>query len=1300
MSNLNLNEEEKIRFKVMIEDLEKIFCYDEILAKDIPNLVSELESEEVIDYIVHLSNGSKPESALREAFFAGRSLISKFLGGTSTPEVNLGKGFIDYILRVDGRFILIELKSLYEPIYESGKKRRVKLLKKREMKFERHKEQVLKYLREGSEYIILTDLKDWYFFNRKANPKSFTFFSHYEIQTLVEEYQVVGDFWDFLRRQDEQSIKEDLDKEFFESLTIWVEKLREIEFEADEQRKTQHIIRLLNKFIFIQTLDDLYVIDAKWIKTNWDEMERKWITKGKLKVLEQYFREINEWFYDYYDTELFRDDVLNVIKKDEANIEKFYDILQTVLGVTGWQTTFRGIAGIMQHNFRFIDEDIFGKAYETFLADVRHDEGIYYTPKYITEYIVDTTVGKTFDKILSEIKQALEKNDFESAQKGIKRFTSIRILDPACGSGSFLIKAVRIIMERYRVLKKLLDTLLSESNKYSGSLVRPKAVEEKTQKIQSLIIDLHSTNERELISRLLVRHIHGNDLDRKALEVAKVNIWLEAIKLAPQEFRYDRLPRDTNYILPDLEMNLVNGNSVVGLPDDQVIDFIVLNHRKELSELNILRNKYIENPTQPEQVIEIIKIKDKIREGLNVKFKDYILENQIPEEIIEDTMPFYWPLELWFLYFDEKGALEKHEIGPDIIIGNPPYERIQVLKKKSPAMVDFLNNVNFQSATGNYDLAVIFIEQALKLLRKEGKFGYIVTNKFIKADYGAGIRNYLSNFTSIEKIIDFGNQQVFDKATTYTTLLFLGNNLDEVFKYAFVKKLEKNRDQLDRIDANDELDTSKEKVFNVYHKELSQAPWIFSSPDEKLIYHKINQYDKLEKYYDRMFQGLVTGKDDVFILEPKEYMGNLIKVHSRSLNKEYILESQLIKPFLYGRNLKKWIVPKNDYVILFPYSINNNKATLIDEVTFSNAYPKCWDYLTANKNILENRERGKWKGVKNWYALGRRQNLEQFDQSKIMTQVLAYRSTFSIDAKRSYYFAGAGGSNGYGITLKNNLSLDYFCGLLNSSLLDWNLKKISTSHKGGYWIYAKRFLEKLCIKIPTTSEENKYHSIIEKTVNKILNIKTNRNEQFIKWNDVSTRISNSVRTLFDILKRDEDYQREGDFDSSWTIRASFYPSSKDELLKETFDNFSIIYVTEHTMINIYGVTNEGEEKMLYEVIFKNNELLSHIYNCLDKTLNSRLRIKTLKELLEKTNIPVIQPNLAENTINIMKKIKDESGEEEHTIGEIDNMIIEYEAQIDASVFKLYGLNSRDIHTVMGSLNLPPSYEQLVIKHFS
>lgn len=903
MSYKDLSAEEQKQFENMIADLHSIFQMDEILAEKIQDVLSKLKSDEVKNYITSLAQPSKPESALREAFFAGRSLLSKFFGGTATPEVNLGTGFVDYVLKVDGRFVLIELKSLFEPDLESGKVRRLKKLKQKELKFEQYKEQILKYFQEGSEYIILTDLKNWYFFNRQTTASNFSFFHQTDIFKLIEDYRVIGDFWDFLRRIDYQAIREVLDKKFFESLKIWVSKLSEIEFEVDDQTKIEQVIRLLNKFIFIQTLDDFYVVDARWIKTNWDDSERKWKAKGKYHVIEDYLNEVDKWFFEYYDTELFRENVLKYVKNTPENIDMLYNNLQLILGVTGWQTTFRGAAGIMQYNFRFIDEDIFGKAYETFLAGVRHDEGIYYTPKYVTQYVVDTTVSKLFDELLTQLKEAIEKEDFERSKLLLQHFISIKVLDPACGSGSFLIKSVREIMKKYRTLKGLLYELDSKYNKFNGSLVRSKEVEEKVFQIQSLVRLIQTENERDLISKLLLRHIHGNDLDKKALEVAKVNIWLEAIKLAPQEFRFDKLS-GTNHILPDLEMNLVNGNSVVSLPDQTVIDRLTANNLDELSQLSKLRADYLNNPTHPEIVEKIEGIKQVIRKTLDDIFIEYLKEKDIPSDILNDTKPFYWPLELWYMYFDDEKAREKSDRGADIVIGNPPYERIQVLKGKSPITVDFLNKADFESSIGNYDLAVIFIEKGVKLLKQGGEFGYIVTNKFMTADYGVGIRTVLTRDKQLSQIINFGDQQVFEDATTYTALLFLKKRVNKEIKYGLVKKLEKNIEQLIEIREVEKFDGPNYITSPIKPDTLNSGPWVFSLGDEDTILTKIKAIQPLSDVADRIFQGLVTGADPVYILEFRENLDGLVKVFSRSQKKEFILEKTLIRPLLKGKKDK------------------------------------------------------------------------------------------------------------------------------------------------------------------------------------------------------------------------------------------------------------------------------------------------------------------------------------------------------------------------------------------------------------
>lgn len=1303
MSFLNLSDDESDSFRIIIEDLHFLFGLDEILSQDIQDVLSKLKSDEVRKYVRSLAIGSKSETALREAFFAGKSILSKFLGGDATPEVNVGHGFIDYILRVNGRFVLVELKSLFEADFEEAKTKSLKRLRKKELKWEEHKHQVLKYLQKGSEFIILTNLKDWFLFNKECSPANFKYFYTANVFSLIEEYNRVGNLWDYLRRKDAQSIREELDKRFFESLRTWVSKLSEVGFDTDEKTKIEQIIKLLNKFIFIQTLDDFFVIDARWIKVNWDEIERKWSAKGKYQVLKRFLDEVDKWFYEYYDTELFRTNLLQYVKKDTPNIDKFYDTLQLVLGITYWQSMFRGFRGVMQYNFRYIDEDVFGKAYEAFLAEVKHDEGIYYTPKYITEYIVERTVGKTYDDLISKIKESLQKENFNCANKLLKQFVSIKVLDPACGSGSFLIKTVRKIMEKYHEITSLLEELKMKNSRFAGSLVRPKEVEEKLERILELSRIIQAENDRDLISLLLLRHIYGNDLDNKALEVAKVNIWLEAIKLAPAEFRFDKLPMETNHILPDLEMNLVNGNTVVGLPENDCINLLQTRYSSAIQKLSSLRREYLENPTKPELVEEIKEIKRKIKKELDDDFRKYLTEENLSERLVEEAKPLYWPLELWHFYFSDEQVLDENHRGADIVIGNPPYERIQVLKKKSIELVDFLNCAKFESATGNYDLAVIFVEKGYKLLRRNGNFGYIVTNKFMKANYGQGLRKFLSKNSAVSEIIDFGHQQVFEDATTYTCLLFLDNKKESRLKYALIRNLERSIDQLRRLDENDDFVGVAEEVSSLPMCDFTEAPYVFISKDDRVVFERINENAKLEKIYKRIFQGLVTGSDAVFILEPREDYGNLIRVYSKSQNKEYVLEKQLVKPFLFGRNLQKWVVFANESVILFPYNIDNGKAKLIDETTFPTLYPKSWKYLLDNRSVLESREGGKWKNAKNWYALGRRQNLEQFEQNKIMTKVLSYRACFSIDANRGYYFAGAGGSNGYGITIGKELSLEYVCGILNSSLLDWNLRKVSTSHRGGFWIYAKRFLEKLPIKIPESESEKKTSQAIVTIVSKIINLENSRFELLKLWSEVSNRLKNSELSLTKLLSEDERKIQNGDFESSWISKVTVYPSSKSDILHKGFNDFWVMADSTKPILDIFGITKEGKEQEILEFSFERRELMLQIYYSLLSTLSSHLKIGTLDDLLNKTLIPVILPNTWENTASMIKKLEDEFSKkspesQDCDIVKIDNLIFDHEAKIDGLVFKIYSLNKQEINMVMNSLELLPSYEQLVLKY--
>jgi hypothetical protein len=354
---------------------------------------------------------------------------------------------------------------------------------------------------------------------------------------------------------------------------------------------------------------------------------------------------------------------------------------------------------------------------------------------------------------------------------------------------------------------------------------------------------------------------------------------------------------------------------------------------------------------------------------------------------------------------------------------------------------------------------------------------------------------------------------------------------------------------------------------------------------------------------------------------------------------------------------------------------------------------------------LEGRERGKWKGKPDWYAYGRRQNLEQFDQPKVMTQVLALDASFALDSQCFYYFVGGGNAGGYGVTLKKDstLTFEYLTALLNSKLLDWKLKKISSVFRGGFHSYAKRFIKQLPI-YEATSKQQK--PIID-LVNRITLLKKIRYNLFSLWQEWSTRLKTKEVPLFVILKDDKEHMGRGEFDMCWTGKASFYPNGNEETLEKKFKKFSITGDLREMSIKIIGITGENKEDTVFEMNFERKELMLQAYFSLIRALESRAKIKTLSHLLSKTTVPVIMPNSAQNTPNIIKKLEQEfekwmekekiKEKIEPDISGIEEEINSIEAEIDARVFRLYGLTTKEAKTVMESLNTLDSYQNLVLQ---
>lgn len=316
-------------------DLEMLFQKREIDAKKLPAFIDKLQSKEVRNYLDSLRKGSKPEQALREAFFSNNSKIATFLFQDVFPEVNREGGFLDYLIKADREEIGLEIKPLFKGAFKKTKSGKIfKKLKRLKLSPEKHKEQILKYLDGEYEYVVLTNLYDWFLYSKSFSlNKECEHFGTTTFFDLVDELKQVDDFWYYLDKKEDLSDKEPLDQGFYESLKDWVQELDEVQFNVEEKKKTELIINLINKFLFIQSLDKFWVIQKNFIAEEWENIKNKWMAKDKIRILTKFLEDINEYFFELYDTELFKEDnlILEYLKKNKKNIDLFYEKFRLIL---------------------------------------------------------------------------------------------------------------------------------------------------------------------------------------------------------------------------------------------------------------------------------------------------------------------------------------------------------------------------------------------------------------------------------------------------------------------------------------------------------------------------------------------------------------------------------------------------------------------------------------------------------------------------------------------------------------------------------------------------------------------------------------------------------------------------------------------------------------------------------------------------------------------------------------------------------------------------------------------------------
>ncbi|MDX2136771.1 MAG: TaqI-like C-terminal specificity domain-containing protein [Chloroflexota bacterium] len=245
---------------------------------------------------------------------------------------------------------------------------------------------------------------------------------------------------------------------------------------------------------------------------------------------------------------------------------------------------------------------------------------------------------------------------------------------------------------------------------------------------------------------------------------------------------------------------------------------------------------------------------------------------------------------------------------------------------------------------------------------------------------------------------------------------------------------------------------------------FSETEWIFATVGSDSLIEKLKRLpQQLKDVTTRIFQGLKTSSDDIYIVRKIAQDENKTLVLSQATKREHWVETQLLHPLIKGGNSQAYFLADATRLILFPYKPGaNGKMQLITSETLAADFPLAWEYLQQNKETLEKRENGAFKG-KHWYAYGRSQALDVIGLPKIFTPDIAPQSSFSLDEMGTNYFTG-GTAGGYGLLPAPGVSDRYLLGVLNSSLLEWVVQQTATSMRGGWYSYEARFIRQLPIR--------------------------------------------------------------------------------------------------------------------------------------------------------------------------------------------------------------------------------------------
>lgn len=796
-----------------------------------------------------------------------------------------------------------------------------------------------------------------------------------------------------------------------------------------------------------------------------------------------------------------------------------------------------GTEDVQEDNKTIINASVLGKVFEKING---YKDGSIFTPAFITMYMckqsIRLAVVEKFNEALSP--SLLERDGVRSFDKfeDVKNYTSrlfktteilkanevinsLRICDPAVGSGHFLVSALNEIISIKAELGILADQQGNSISGYEIEIINDELIitDPKTNILEYKLQNGKPLNKE--IQRLQKALFHekqtiienclfGVDINPNSVKICRLRLWIELLKNAYYKEESNFLELET---LPNIDINIKCGNSLLSRfaldadlskalksikYDVQAYRGFVTDYKNEKSRevkrglqqmIDSIKNDFrTEIFKNDPKLLKLNKLSGELYTLLNQtklfdeeskqkkarKEKQQKLEIEI-DKLSKDveaikTNAIYKNAFEWRFEFPEvlnnKGEFE----GFDVVIGNPPYIRQEEIKSQK----EYLLN-NYKTFSSTADLYIFFVEKGFELLKSTGNFVYIIPNKWMQAGYGKAMRTFLLD-KQLHSIIDFGDLQVFDNVTTYPCILSASKiKTENIFQSTSVSTLKFDNG------FNDYINTNKKQIDS---NELNDGSWMISSSIEQKILTKIKlQSVTLSEYINgNSYRGILTGLSEAFLIDTKT-KEKLINDDSNS--------ERFIKPFLQGRNIKPYASSNaENWLILIPkgftikrnLSPNNINHIKEPEPRYGNMpYDDAWGWFKENYSAIANhllpyKAKAEVRTDKGdyWWELRACDYYNEFEQPKIMYQVLQVKPCFIYDDKHQYC------NNSMWIIPKDDKCL---VGILNSKMGWWLISKYCTAIQNGFQLIWKYFGQ---IPIPTINliQETQISDLVDKII--------------------------------------------------------------------------------------------------------------------------------------------------------------------------------------------------------------------------